>query len=451
MPDKETQSPKLSEPTVLTIVGITGNLSRKKLLPAIERLASAGELPDQFKLVGTSRRAVSVSDLLADLPGKPSDYTFIHERLDMVQLDPKDPAAYEELTKKLSSIEASFGGSVQRLFHLSVPPQFSQTIIEHLGKAGLAKLPTTKLLLEKPFGSNVDSARELVEHIRTYFKEEQVYRIDHYLAKGMAQNLLTFRRENSLFRRTWHKDFIERIEIVAAEEIGIEGRVAFYEQAGALGDFVQSHLLQLTAITLMDLPLSARWKDIPSLRLDALKSLHTIPGSITRAQYKGYAAEVGKPDTKTETFVSLTLQSDDPRWEGVPITLTTGKALDRKHTEIRIHYRKDGDREANELVLQVQPQEGIGMTLWSKHPGFDRELERVQLAFHYREQPDTPHPYEQVFLSAIRGDHTLFTSHEEILASWRVLESIQKLWSKSSDDLVLYEQGHWPVFHKPKE
>ena len=446
MLNKETQSTKSTEPTILTIVGITGNLSRKKLLPAIERLAAAGELPDQFKLVGTSRRAISVSDLLADLPGKPSDYTFILERLEMVQLDPKEPAAYEELKEKLSSIEASFGGAAQRLFHLSVPPQFSQTIIEQLGKAGLAKLPTTKLLLEKPFGSNVSSARELAEHIRTYFKEEQVYRIDHYLAKEMAQNLLTFRRENSLFRRTWHKEFIERIEIVAAEEIGIEGRIAFYEQAGALGDFVQSHLLQLAAITLMDLPLSARWKDIPSLRLDALKLLHTVSGSIKRAQYKGYADEVGKPDTKTETFVSLTLQSDDPVWKDVPIILTTGKALDRRNSEIRLHYRKDGDREANELVLQIQPQEGIGMILWSKRPGFDRQLERVQPAFHYREQADTPQPYEQVFLSAIQGDHTLFTSHEEVLASWKILEPVQRLWSKSSDDLVIYEPGQWPQF-----
>lgn len=450
MTNKEVQQQAPLQPTTLVIVGITGNLARKKLLPAIERLAASGELPDQFKLVGTSRREVSVSDLLSDLPGDPSDHDFVRDHLEMVQLDPQQPEAYEALKEKLSSIESSFGGSMQRLFHLSVPPQFSQTIIEHLGEVGFAESPTTKLLLEKPFGSDVKSAHELVEHIRQYFKEEQVYRIDHYLAKEMAQNLLTFRRENALFRRTWHKDFIERIEIVAAEEIGIEGRVAFYEKAGALGDFVQSHLLQLTAITLMELPLSARWSDIPSLRLAALKSLHTLPESVRRAQYKGYATEVDKPDTKTETFVALTLTSDDPTWDNVPITLTTGKALDRKYTEIRVIYRKDGDREANELVLRIQPQEGIGMTLWSKHPGFDRQLERVQLAFHYREQADAPQPYEQVFLSAIRGDHTLFPSHEEVLASWQILEPVQALWDKSSDDLVSYEQGRWPVFHKKK-
>ncbi len=446
MPNTQSQTPPSTTPTILIIIGITGNLSHKKLLPAIERLAAVGALPKQFKLVGVSRRDVTVQNIITSLPDAPDDHEFIREQLEMVQMNLDQPEAYQYLADKLDAIVATMDGDVQKLFYLSVPPDSSRNIIEQLGKTGFGHQSNTKLLLEKPFGSDVASARDLVEYIRRFFDESQVYRIDHYLAKEMAQNILTFRRENPLFRRTWNNEFIERIEVVAAEEIGIEGRATFYEQAGALGDFVQSHLLQLAALTLMDLPLTAHWQDVPGLRLTALQKLHTSPDSAHRGQYKGYADEVKHPDTKTETFVSLRLTSDDPRWQDVPIMLTTGKALGQKYTEIRLHYRQEGDHGANQLILHVQPQEGIELKLWSKHPGFDRELEQVQLAFQYREGTESPQPYEQVFLSAIQGDRTLFTSHDEVLASWQILEPVQQAWSKSSDDLVVYQPGHWPRF-----
>lgn len=437
-------------PTILTIIGITGDLSRKKLLPAIERLAAAGELPGKFKLVGISRRSVSEAEVLKGLPGGADAHAFICDHLEMVQMDLKQAEEYDKLKDRLRAIESDLGGQAQKLFYLSIPPQISEPIIEHLGEAGFGQEPDTKLLLEKPFGSDYDSADTLVKNIQRYFDEQHVYRIDHYLAKEMAQNILVFRGGNSLFRRTWSKDFIERIEIVAAERIGIEGRVMFYEQTGALGDLVQSHLLQLAALVLMDLPKDQSWDDVPNLRLAAIRQLHipdTMIHEIKRAQYEGYADEVGHPQTSTETFVSLTLESKDSRWQGVPITLTTGKALDEKYTEIRILYRQENAREANELILRIQPREGIELALWSKRPGYSRELDQVQLAYQYHERaPDIPKAYEQVFLSAIQGDHTLFTSNDEVLASWEALQPVHKLWRVSKNGPARYERGRWPHF-----
>lgn len=433
-------------PTILVIVGITGDLAKRKLLTAIERLGEAGHLPADFRIVGISRRSVSEAELLAGLPKKPTGYTFLARHLEMFQMDLKTLDEYRNLNRHLVKIERSFAAPTQKLFYLSVPAQISLPIIKLLGEAGFGKQPGTKLLPEKPFGADLESARELITQIKHYFNESQVYRIDHYLAKAMAQNLLVFRRSNSLFKRTWNKDFIERVEIIAAEKIGIEGRSTFYEQTGALRDFVQSHLMQLAALTLMELPPSQSWDEVPRGRLAALQAL--VPSNeepALRGQYRGYAQEVKNPDSQTETFVSLTLYSADPRWEGVPISLTTGKALDRKCTEIRIHYRQEDAGEANQLVLRIQPKEGIELALWSKRPGYGRELEPVQLDFDYGSEGDgLPEAYEQVFLDAIRSDHTLFTSSEEVLASWQILEPVQHAWSMDGSGPVIYEPGSKP-------
>src|SRR4030095_11303830 len=255
----------------------------------------------------------------------------------------------------------------------------------------------------------------LVDRTKKYFDEDQVYRIDHYLAKEMAQNLLIFRSSNSLFKRTWGKDFIEQIEILVAEKIGIEGRAAFYEQTGALRDIIQNDALQLAAFALMELPYGQTWDEVPRRRLAALQAL--IPPSsenVVRGQYRGYADEVKNTNTLTETFVSMTIYSSDERWEGVPIVLTTGKALDRRCTEIRIHYKQEDASEANQLTLKIQPREGIELDLWSKRPGLVRDLERVQLNFDFHARAEKiSDAYEQVFLDAIRSDHSLFASSEE--------------------------------------
>jgi glucose-6-phosphate 1-dehydrogenase len=436
-------------PTILVIVGITGDLARHTLLPAIERLAAREQLPPHFRIVGVSRQDVSAKDIIAQLPKQThKNYAFLQKHLEMFRMNLDLPADYDRLRARLDVIQHTFGKSTQRLFYLSVPAQISLPIIRCLGESGMAKQDGTKLLPEKPFGTDLTSAEELITQINQHFDEAQVYRIDHYLAKAMAQNLLVFRRGNSLFKRTWNKDFIERIEITASEKKGIEQRVTFYEQTGALRDVVQSHLLQLAALTLMELPGEQAWEEVPRRRQRALDMLvppsrETLDERLVRGQYQGYQQEVSNPDSSVETFVSLTLESADPRWQGVPIVLTTGKNLDRKYTEVRIHYRQEDASEANQLVLRIQPKEGIELALWSKQPGYGRELEPVRLDFDYGSADEQlPEAYEQVFLDAIHSNHTLFTSYEEVLSSWRLLQPILDTWSVcDNSDLVMYKPG----------
>jgi glucose-6-phosphate 1-dehydrogenase len=437
----------LTAPTILVIVGITGDLARRKLLPAVEAIARAGVLPSHFAIVGITRQKnIKIEDLSANM----KDVSFLRRHLELFAMDSSGAQEYGRLGAHLLKIEKRFGAPAQRLFYLSVPPRASQPIIEMLGTSGLANVPGAKLLLEKPFGIDLASATHLVEKISAHFAPEQVYRIDHYLAKEMAQNLIVFREYNSLFRRTWNKDFIERIEILASEEIGIEGRVDFYEQTGALRDIVQSHLLQLAALTLMA-PETESHEDVPLRRLKALRSLR-IPSNkslrsyVQRGQYKGYREEVRNPGSKVETFVSMTLHSSDPRFDSIPITLVTGKKLDAKATEIRIFYKKDNDREANGLTLHLQPHEGVSMNVWSKRPGYEREIERRIFDFTYA-TPDEelPDAYEQVLFDTMRSDHALFLSSEEVLESWRIITPLQEAWGKSAADLRIYEGGSNPT------
>jgi glucose-6-phosphate 1-dehydrogenase len=433
---------KIKQPTTLVIIGITGDLARRKLLPAIERIAAAGQLPADFTIIGISRRPVTLDEVFAPLPRHAAEpYAFMRQHLHMYQMNLERPEDYEELRIKLHTAHPD--GQV--LFYLSVPPQIAQPIIEHLGNAGFGAGDHTKLLLEKPFGSDLGTAGELIDHIHRHFAERHVYRIDHYLAKEMAQNLLIFRSGNSLFKRTWNRDFIERIEIIGTESIGIEGRATFYEQTGALRDIVQSHLLQLAALTLMDLPPNSEFSAVPAARLAALQALEPAsPDQARRGQYHGYRQEVQNGHSATETFVSLGLHSSAPRWQGVPITITAGKALDATHTEIHLYYRQEDAGEANRLTLRIQPREGIELSLWSKRPGYSRELECVQLRFNYHEQGQLSEAYEQVLLDAIAGNHTLFTSGDEVLAAWRILAPVQAAWASNDAGLITYRPGSSP-------
>lgn len=420
-------------PTILIIIGITGDLAQRKLLPALREIGVAKELPEQFQIVGVTRRA----DTKLKLP--PHSHLF--------QMDVTDLKEYQRLATYLKRVEKRFGVPAQRLFYLSIPPQVSRPIIELLGKSGLAKVPRTKLLVEKPFGVDLASATELVDHIDHHFAPEQVYRIDHYLAKETAQNLIVFREHNSLFKRTWNKDFIERIEITASESIGIEGRATFYEQTGALRDIVQSHLLQLAALALMETPRSDKLDEVPARRLEALRHITVAQNSAgelaaTRAQYRGYTQEVDNPGSTVETFVSLTLSSDHPRWQGVPITLTSGKALNQKLTQIKIHYKKEQGYEANELVIQLQPDEGVLVSVWAKRPGYDYQVNQHYLKFAFKEHyTNLPEAYEKVLFNAINSDHSLFTTSEEVLETWRILDPVQQKWEMETGVLTLYPRG----------
>lgn len=439
------------QPTILVIIGITGDLARRKLLPAIAEIAKAKALPPDFLILGVSRQAGSAQTVLEQTAGlSVTQKDFLANHLQMYQMDISKPAAYKALRRHLEGLQRSFATPGQILFYLSVPPQVSRPLIASLGTAGFGEQSCVKLLLEKPFGSDLATAESLVAETSRYFDESQLYRIDHYLAKEMVQDILVFRSQNALFRQTWNNQFIEKIDIIASETIGIEGRAAFYEQTGALRDIIQNHLLQLAALTLMNIPAAGESADIPQLRQAALEALRPPQGDdlerhICRGQYRAYRQETGNPHTNTETFVSAVFFSRDERWQGVPIRLTAGKNLARKTTEISIHYKKQAASEANVLTLRIQPQEGIEMLMWAKKPGYHHRLERLPLRFTYQDHYQTlPEAYERVLVDAICSDHRLFASSAEVLAAWRLLAPIQACWDMKTDGLFFYEAGADP-------
>lgn len=426
---------KITTPTLLVIVGITGDLSRRKLLPAIEEIARAGLLPDDFTILGITRRDVGADEVLP----RGSDLTYVREHLRMHTMDLTNPQAYAGLRTRLNELAPQ----AQRLFYLSVPPNVAEGVVRHLGEAGLLDAGE-KLLLEKPFGYDLTSAEEFIASAKQHADEAQLYRIDHYLAKEMTQNIIIFRSYNPLFEDTWNAHFIESIDIVASEKIGIEGRGIFYEQTGALRDLVQSHLLQLAALTLLELPADNDWRRLPARRLAALEQLYLADPErdAIRGQYEGYREEADSPKSQIETFAALTLRSRDLRWKGVPIRLITGKSLDQKLTEIRIHYKAGHGHEPNTLTLRIQPEEGIDFAMWAKKPGYGREMQRVPLSFAYHHFDERlSEAYEQVFVDALLSNHSLFTTSDEVVASWRILDGVQQRWQRDDVPLITYAPG----------
>ncbi len=415
--------------TKLIIFGITGDLAGRKLLPALGRIIATGDY-DDLSIIGVSRRHVEQYEVLGDH----------HERLSgttsMFTMDLTNPDDYTKLREYIGLADDE-----QAIFYLSVPPSSSAQIVENLGKSGL-NTPNVKLLLEKPFGTDLASAREMINHVGQYFEESQVYRIDHYLAKEMAQNILIFRSSNAIFNNIWDNRFIEKIEVIASESIGIEGRAHFYEQTGALRDFVQGHLMQLLGLTIMDIPDNANQDDTPAGRLAAIQQLQPAkPALAVRGQYQGYRDEVGNPDSMVETFVSLQLTSNDEKWRDVPMILMTGKALKEKRTEVRIHFHRQHASQANCLIFSIQPNEGVELDVYARRPGYNQSYEQKKLRFDYTHDSELPDAYEQVVVDAIRSHKSLFASGGEVLRSWEILQPIQEAWADSTAELKIYEPG----------
>lgn len=450
-------------PSIFVIFGITGDLAQRKLLPALYHLVKDNLLHEKTEIIGISRRDISVDDILAktelcvlekDKVCDPDALKRMRSIFSIHTMDPTNGEDYGKLLQTLNGLEGKHGVCMNRLYYLSIPPQIFSPIVRHLGEQGLNAScqhgnAKTQLLVEKPFGYDLQSAHELIAETGAHFDEGQIFRIDHYLAKETAQNILTFRFENPLFQSVWGSHHIRSMHIEAYEKLDVEGRGGFYDQVGALRDLIQSHLLQLLALVTMERPQAMTSADIHTAKLNLLKAIETVPADhiserALRAQYEGYRDEVENPHSHIETFADLQLFIDNPRWQGMPIRLTTGKALAEKKTTITLAFGNEDNAHTNTFTFNVQPNEGIGIELLVKKPGFAHKLDKAAMDFRYqRSFDDNGHPdaYERVLVDAVRGDHTLFATSDEVLEAWRIVEPVIQAWSRDDRSLHTYQKG----------
>lgn len=447
--------------TVLVIFGITGDLARRKLLPALYNLSKAGVLPEGFRIIGISRKGTTSADIIdlikARVPKNDTDCDQICKKFEkiisIVDMNIGNTDEYTALATELSRVEEDAKHPLNRLFYLAIPSALFATVTTRLGESDLniheKGIRESRYLIEKPFGSDFASAQDLIHSLDKLFGEPRIFRIDHYLAKETAQNILAFRFANPLFSSSWNRHHISHIMVTASESIGIEGRTSFYEGMGALRDIIQSHLLQLLALVTMAEPKNLSAAEIHTEKEKLLAAVRPPePGQMEekaiRGQYATYKKETGVLDSLTETYaaIQLTIENDD--WRGVPIFVRTGKALKEKVTEITLVYTdiKDSSKH-NYLTIRIQPNEGIAIDLSIKKPGFDTGLQEVQLDFCYREKIGSDHidAYERVLFDGIRSDNTLFATGAEVLSCWNITEPILEAWKDPSFPLYLYENG----------
>jgi glucose-6-phosphate 1-dehydrogenase len=468
-------------PTTLTIFGATGDLAHRKLLPAIYNLAHEGALPERFNLIGAARREQTddefrevMRESIKSYSRRPPDPQLLEEllaRLRYVPVPFDNGEAYGRLRKTIEELDDDAGQPLNRCHYLSTAPEYFSVICAHLKEAGLHRHPEAdvRAIIEKPFGTDLESARALQEVVSSVFRERQVFRIDHYLGKETVQNLLAFRFANLMFEPVWNRNFIDHVQITAAEDLGIGSRAGYYDQSGALRDLVQNHMLQLLTLLCMEPPSSF---DADKVRDEKVKVLDSItpptPEQVAertvRARYDrgvaageevpGYLEEEGVPeDSKTETYAALRLEVHNWRWEGVPFFLRTGKRLARKVTEIAVQlkpvphlaFKSKGSVgvQANLLVLAVQPNEGVALSLGAKIPGSLMRIRPVNMEFLYGSafMSQSPEAYERLILDAMRGDATLFTRNDEVDGQWSIIDPILKTWQEGESPLATYPAG----------
>jgi glucose-6-phosphate 1-dehydrogenase len=468
-------------PTTLVIFGATGDLAQRKLLPALYNLAHEGALPERFNLIGFSRRDAAheeYRDLARESIQKHSrtepDAKVLDALLEHVRYVPgsfDDESAYDTLSKTLDEFDADAGLAMDRVFYLSTSPDFFPVIVEALGRHSLERCDDarTRVVIEKPFGHDLETARALNRDVLGVFSEEQVFRIDHYLGKETVQNMLAFRFANGMFEPLWNRNYIDHVQITAAEDIGIGTRAGYYDSSGALRDLVQNHMLQLLTLLCMEPPASFSAEKVRNEKVKVLQAIHPpaveeVPGMAVRAQYgpgvaagepaAGYLQEEGVPDdSTTETYAALRLEVDNWRWAGVPFYLRTGKRLARKVTEIAVTlkpvphlaFREQGSVgvQPNQLVLAVQPDEGVSLSLGAKIPGGRMRIRPVNMEFHYGTafMSQSPEAYERLILDAMRGDATLFTRDDEVDASWSIVDPVLEAWRASPGPVPQYRAG----------
>jgi len=449
-----------SIPTVFVIFGVTGDLGQRKLLPALFSLFAHGLLPNKFKIVGFSRRDWTDDDLRNfvknTLELKKSKKSIERSKIIkdfLAQIEYAkgvfdDSKSYTDLKKQLDKIDADFGQCTNKLLYLAVSPAFYGLIFGHLAGSSL-NIPCggdfgwTRILVEKPFGKDTNNAQKLESQLTEIFKESQIFRIDHYLAKETVQNILAFRFSNSIFEPIWNSKMIEKVHIRVSEKNGVENRGDFYDGIGALRDFGQNHLLQMLALIAMDRPVAMHGDYVRKRRADVLGKLAVSDRQIIRGQYKGFLQEKGiSPSSQTETYFKLPVFIKTKRWEGTSFVLESGKALKESKAEIVIYFKRLDCAEQNVLRFRIQPDEGIEIDLWVKKPGFEKEYQKKVLTFSYEAsdfENQVPDAYERVLFDCLRGDQTLFASTDEVRYSWKLITPILRKWKKQP--LLSYERG----------
>jgi glucose-6-phosphate 1-dehydrogenase len=474
-------------PTTLVIFGATGDLARRKLLPALYNLAHDGALPERFHLIGVARREKEHGDYRSDceqairrFSRRVPDEQVLKRLLEHVRYVPgtfDDARVYAKLQKALDGFEEKAGEKLSRAFYLSTAPSFFPVIVGALGEQGLDRHEgaEVRVVIEKPFGTSLQEARALNRQVLSVFEESQVFRIDHYLGKETVQNMMAFRFANGMFEPLWNRNYIEQVQITAAEDIGIGTRAGYYDQAGALRDLIQNHMLQLLCHVAMEPPVSFTADEVRNEKVKVLQSIpepleSDIPEMAVRAQYAaghaggedvpGYLQEPGvQRDSITETYAALRLEVDNWRWAGVPFYLRTGKRLARKVTEIAVTlkpvphlaFSQDGSLGVlpNQLILTLQPNEGVTLRLGAKIPGSRMVIRPVHMEFLYGTAflSQSPEAYERLITDAMRGDATLFTRDDEVEAQWRICDPILKYWElahtpgQPASGLPQYEAG----------
>jgi glucose-6-phosphate 1-dehydrogenase len=475
--------PMPSAPCAIVIFGASGDLYKRKLLPALRDLSAHSCLAPRFRMVGFGRTPMTDEEFRslsedavravndANSGRKPAaDDFFPHFHYCEGGYD--DPESYRRLAELLARLdsEAILGGN--RLFYLATPPSVYPRVIEQLGQAGLAKPrggdSFVRIILEKPFGRDLASAQNLNRQVLGVFDESQVYRIDHYLGKETVQNMLVFRFGNGIFEPLWNRNYISHVQITAAETLGVERRAAFYESAGALRDMIQSHVLQLLSLTAMESPVMFGATDLRNEKLKVLQSIRPLTdeqvvhdavggqysaGSIGGKEVPGYRQEPGvAPDSSTETYAALKLEIDNWRWAGVPFFLRTGKRMVRSFTEVAVQFREAPHRvfrgqesRPNWLVLNIQPDEGISLSFGAKAPGAEMEIRNVKMDFSYRTSFGAPpqDAYATLINDCLNGEATLFDRGDGVEAAWSLLEPVVRRWSAPSRSVAMYPAGSW--------
>jgi glucose-6-phosphate 1-dehydrogenase len=468
-------------PTTLVIFGATGDLARRKLLPALYNLAHDGALPERFHLVGVARREKAHEDYREECEQAIRQFSrraphkdVLRGLLQEVKYVPgtfDDESVYSTVQELLEKFDEEAGEQLARAYYLSTAPSFFPVIVEALGRQGLAHAAdaAVRVVIEKPFGSSLEEATELNRRVLSVFDESQVFRIDHYLGKETVQNMLAFRFANGMFEPLWNRNYIDNVQITAAEDIGIGSRAGYYDKAGALRDLIQNHMLQLLCHVAMEAPVAFNAEEVRNEKVKVLRAIQRPTPEETaemsaRGQYTaghvggedvpGYLEEEGvPPQSRTETYAALRLDVDNWRWAGVPFYLRAGKRLARKVTEIAVTlkpvphlaFSQDGSLgvRPNQLVMTVQPNEGVSLQLGAKIPGTRMSIRPVNMEFNYGTSflSQSPEAYERLIMDVMLGDPTLFTRNDEVQAQWEVCEPVLESWHEETGPIPTYEAG----------